>query len=196
MASQLEAAYREAVPNQFQKDFIELDRRVNLLYSALEGKIMRIFPLPNDENNKWVSFPELKEANFTGKDSLYVRNILPLYFQSLRLAQQDNDYTQAESLLESIYGFQKKFGSEVLPSEDRVEAEISYNKYDIFKKLYSWYIYAGTLFFVILLIQIFKSNKIISITVNAFKILMVLLFVFTYRGINIPMVYIRSCTLE
>ena len=115
----LEAAYRASVPNQFQKDFIELDRRVNLLYSALEGKIMRIFPLPNDENNKWVSFPELNEANFTGKDSLYVRNILPLYFQSLRLAQQDKDYDQANDLLESIYGFQKKFGSEVLPSEDR-----------------------------------------------------------------------------
>ena len=183
LASQLEGAYREAVPNQFQKDFIELDRRVNLLYSALEGKIMRIFPLPNDENNKWVSFPELKEANFTGKDSLYVRNILPLYFQSLRLAQQDKDYTQAESLLESIYGFQKKFGSDVLPSEDRVEAEISYNKYDIFKKLYSWYIYAGTLFFVLLLIQIFKSNKIISVVVNGFKVLMVLLFVMHTGGL-------------
>ena len=183
LASQLEGAYREAVPNQFQKDFIELDRRVNLLYSALEGKIMRIFPLPNDENNKWVSFPELKEANFTGKDSLYVRNILPLYFQSLRLAQQDKDYTQAESLLESIYGFQKKFGSDVLPSEDRVEAEISYNKYDIFKKLYSWYIYAGTLFFLLLLIQIFKSNKIISVVVNGFKVLMVLLFVMHTGGL-------------
>ena len=34
----------KSVPNQFQKDFIELDRRVNLLYSALEGKVMRIFP--------------------------------------------------------------------------------------------------------------------------------------------------------
>ena len=38
-----------------QKDIIELDRRVNLLYSALEGKIMRIFPVPNDINNKWIS---------------------------------------------------------------------------------------------------------------------------------------------
>ena len=71
----------------------------------------------------------------------------------------------------------------MLPSEDRVKAEISYNKYDIFKKLYSWYIYAGTLFFVLLLIQIFKSNKIISITVNAFKILMVLLFVLHTGGL-------------
>jgi hypothetical protein len=48
IATQLEEAYRAAVPNQFQKDFIEVDKRVNLLYSALEGKIMRIFPVPND----------------------------------------------------------------------------------------------------------------------------------------------------
>ena len=183
LAPQLEAAYRASVPNQFQKDFIELDRRVNLLYSALEGKIMRIFPLPNDENNKWVSFPELNEANFTGKDSLYVRNILPLYFQSLRLAQQDKDYNQADNLLESIYGFQKKFGSEVVPSEERVKAEITYNKYDIFKKLYSWYIYAGTLFFIVLILQIFKSNKVISVLASGFKAIMVLLFVLHTGGL-------------
>jgi len=61
----LESAYRAAIPNQFQKDFIEVDKRVNLLYSALEGKVLRIFPIPEDENNKWVSFPEIEEANFT-----------------------------------------------------------------------------------------------------------------------------------
>ena len=183
IATQLEEAYRAVVPNQFQKDFIEVDKRVNLLYSALEGKIMRIFPVPNDPNNKWVSYPELNEANFKAKDSLYVKNILPLYFQSLRLAQQDGDYSQADNLLESVYGFQKKFGSEVLPSEDKVKAEILYNKYDIFKKLYSWYIYAGTLFFVILIIQIFQSNRLISWLVQAFKIILLLLFILHTGGL-------------
>ena len=176
LAVPLEEAYRTAVPNQFQKDFIELDRRVNLLYSALEGKVMRIFPIPNNENNKWVSYPELAEANFKGKDSLYVRNILPLYFQSLRLAQKDQDYKQADNLLESIYGFQKKFGNEVIPSKETVKAEITYNKYDIFKKLYSWYIYAGTLFFIVLIIQIFKPNRFLSFLVNGFKGLLTILF--------------------
>ena len=183
LATPLEEAYRAALPNQFQKDFIELDRRVNLLYSALEGKVMRIFPIPNDKNNKWVSFPELTEANFTGKDSLYVRNILPLYFQSLRLAQNDNDYKQADNLLESIYGFQKKFGSEVLPSKDTIKAEIAYNKYDIFKKLYSWYIYAGTLFFIILIIQIFKPNRYIIFLVKAFKSILIVLFLLHTLGL-------------
>jgi cytochrome c-type biogenesis protein CcsB len=183
LATPLEEANRAAVPNQFQKDFIELDRKVNLLYSALEGKVMRIFPIPNDQNNKWVSYPELAEANFSGKDSLYVRNILPLYFQSLRLAQQDQNYEQADNLLESIHGFQKKFGSEVMPSEDTINTEIAYNKYDIFKKLYSWYIYAGTLFFIILIIQIFKSNRWMSYVILGFKAILVLLFLAHTAGL-------------
>ena len=183
LAVPLEEAYRSAIPNQFQKDFIELDRRVNLLYSALEGKVMRIFPIPNDENNKWVSYPELAEANFKGKDSLYVRNILPLYFQSLRLAQKDQDYKQADNLLESIYGFQKKFGNEVIPSKETVKAEITYNKYDIFKKLYSWYIYAGTLFFIVLIVQIFKPNRFLSFLVKGFKSLLTILFLLHTAGL-------------
>ncbi len=183
ITTQLEEAYRTAVPNQFQKDFIEIDKRVNLMYSALEGKIMRFFPVPNEENNNWVSYPELAEAGFTGKDSLYVRNILPLYFQSLRLAQQDKDYSQAENLLESIHGFQKKFGAQVLPSEQKIKAEILYNKYDIFKKLFSWYLYAGVLFFILLLLQIFKSNQLISWLVKGFKILLLFLFILHTGGL-------------
>jgi cytochrome c-type biogenesis protein CcsB len=144
---------------------------------------MRIFPIPNDLNNKWVSFPELNEANFKGQDSLYVKNILPLYFQSLRLAKQDNDYSQSDNLLESINGFQKKFGSEVLPSEEKIKAEMLYNKYDIFKKLFSWYLYAGILFFMTLIIQIFKSNKFISFLVSGFKIILLLLFLLHTGGL-------------
>lgn len=183
IAEQLEQAYRSAVPNQFQKDFIEVDKRVNLLYSALEGKVMRLFPIPDDPNNKWVSFPELKTAGFQGKDSLYVHNILPLYFQSLRLVETDGNYQQAESLLESINGFQRKYGGEVMPSPDKINAEILYNRYDIFKKLFSWYLYAGSLFFVLLLIQIFYNNTVIENGVRLFKFIIFFLFFLHTAGL-------------
>ena len=42
----LDEAYKAAVPDQFQKDFIEADRKVNLLNSALSGSILKIFPIP------------------------------------------------------------------------------------------------------------------------------------------------------
>lgn len=169
ISSQLEGAYLSAVPNQFQKDFIEVDKRVNLLYSALEGKILRVFPIPNDPSNKWVSYPELNEAPFRGKDSLYVHNILPLYFNALRLARKDNDYSQAENLLQSLEGFQKKFGANIIPSEQKIEAEILYNKYDIFKKLFSGYLYVGLFLFLLLIGKIFREGKILNGTIRLLK---------------------------
>lgn len=183
ISSQLEGAYRAAVPNQFQKDFIEVDKRVNLLYSALEGKVMRIFPIPGDASNKWVSYPELNEATFRGKDSLYVQNILPLYFNALRLARQDGDYSQAENLLQSLEGFQKKFGGAVMPSEDKIEAEILYNQYDIFKKLFSWYLYAGLFLFVLLIVKIFREGKILNLSINVLKGSVLLLFLLHTAGL-------------
>ena len=179
----LESAYRASVPNQFQKDFIEVDKRVNLLYSALEGKILRIFPVPEDQNNKWVSFPELDQFNFKGMDSLYVRNVLPLYFQALRLSLEDDDYKNSEELLESIKGFQKKYGSEVIISESRVNAEILYNKYDIFKKLFSYYLYSGLFLFLVLMTQIFTNKKWINILVRIFKIIIFGLFLLHTLGL-------------
>ena len=183
ISSQLEGAYRAAVPNQFQKDFIEVDKRVNLLYAALEGKILRVFPIPGDPSNKWVSYPELNEASFKGKDSLYVQNILPLYFNALRLARKDGDYAQAENLLQSLEGFQNKFGGAVMPSEDKIEAEILYNRYDIFKKLFSWYLYAGLLLFVLLIVKIFREGKILNLSINVLKGIVLLLFLLHTAGL-------------
>jgi cytochrome c-type biogenesis protein CcsB len=179
----LEGAYRAAVPNQFQKDFIEVDKRVNLLYSALEGKILRIFPVPNDPSNKWVSYPELNEASFKGKDSLYVQNILPLYFNALRLARQDGDYIQAENLLQSMEGFQKKFGATVMPTTDKIAAEILYNRYDIFKKLFSWYLYAGLLLFILLIVKIFREAKFLNYSITILKGSVLLLFLLHTAGL-------------
>jgi hypothetical protein len=37
--------YKAANPNQFEKDFIETDKKVNLMESALRIRILKIFPL-------------------------------------------------------------------------------------------------------------------------------------------------------
>ena len=183
LANNLEKAYLSNVPSQIEKDIIELDRRVNLLYSALEGKIMRIFPVPNDINNKWISYPEISEYSYEGADSLYVNNVLNLYFQTLRVARQDQDYTQSEELLESIKGFQKKYGSKVMPSDFKINSEVVYNKADIFNRLYKWYLFAGLGLLLILIFQIFHDNKFISHLIKLFESLIITLFVFNTIGL-------------
>ncbi len=180
----LDAAYRAKVPNQFQKDFKKADERVNLLFNTLQGEMLRIFPIPNHPNNRWVSYTELEEDQyFVNEDTLYTRSILPIYIQSLQKARQTGDYEQAESILTSVNNFQKKYGSEVLPSEDKVEAEVLYNEIDIFNRLYQYYLYAGVVMIVLVLVQIFKPSKVNSGIITALKFVLLALFLAHTAGL-------------
>jgi len=183
LAPLLEQAYKSATPNQFQKDFIETDRKVNLLFSALEGKVLRIFPIPNDEGNRWISLPEVREIELQGVDSLYVNNVIPLYFSSLRQGKATQDYTQADQLLESLKGYQQKYGAAVIPAEKQIKAEVLYNKYDIFKRLFSWYMYAGTLMFFVLIAQMLYDVRLLRGVIYFFVGIISLLFVLHTAGL-------------
>lgn len=183
LAGVLEEAYAAAVPNQFQKDFIETDKKVNLLYDALSGRILRVFPIPNDPNNKWVSYLELNETKVTGIDSTYLKSVLPLYFGSLREAEKTGGYKTADDILESINGFQKKYGSKVRPDDSKIDSEILYNKYDIFKNLFWMYMAAGIFMMTIVIIRIFKDNKAVSILIKISHGIVGLLFVLHTIGL-------------
>jgi len=183
LSSFLEDAQKARVPNAFQKDIIEAHKKAVLLSSALGGGILRVFPIPNDKNNKWISFLELQNSNIKGTDSLYVRNIIPLYFHSLQEAKRTEGYKQADELLESISAYQHKFGSEVMPSDKKIQSEIIFNRYDIFKKLFSWYMYASLLLFFFGIMQIFYNNKKIKITIKILHYGIAFLFIFHTLGL-------------
>lgn len=184
LRKQLENAYKEAVPNQFQKDFIEADQKVNLLNSALSGRILKIFPIPYDENNKWVSYLELNEAPIKGIDSLYVKNILPMYISSLNEARKTNGYKTADELLGSVSKFQLKYGAEIRPSENKIKSEILYNKYDIFKNLYKLYLLGGITMFIFTILRIFNDkNKVLKVVVTVSHVFIGILFVLHTLGL-------------
>ena len=162
ISTNLENAYKSSLPNQFEKDFIESDRKVNLLFSALEGDILRIFPNPNDLNDKWVSYNELKDQNFVGIDSLFVNNIFPLYLRELDNGLKTNDYSNATGMLESIKGFQLKYSKDIIPSDNKIRAEVLYNKINVFEQLFIWYFSVGMLYFLFIVFDIFSDNSIIK----------------------------------
>ena len=179
----LAAATRTTTPNQYQKDFIRAHENFSLLNAALSGSILKIFPIPGDEGNKWVSYPELGEANLKGMDSLYARNILPMYFDALKKARETGDYKQADDFLESITNFQKKYGSEVFPSENRLKAETIYNKADVFNRLYKYFAIFGILMFIFIIAQLFKDRKILRVLIKGSKILMWVFFAIMTLGL-------------
>ena len=176
-------AQKSNIKSKFEKDVINVDRRVNLLYSAITGSILKIFPIPNDLNNTWISHGALNQAKFKGQDSVFVRQILPIYIQTLDEAKTSNDYTTADEILGGIINFQKKYGSAVYPSDSNIDLEIAYNKYDIFKKLYSYYMYIGTLMFFFVIFQIFNNNKVINYLIKGSTAIIIGLFLMHTGGL-------------
>ena len=170
----LDESYKTANPNQFEKDFVETDKKVNLLNAALSGKILRIFPIPKDANNKWISFLEASHPTGTGLDT--IKLALPAYLDALMKATQDKNYTMANTYLLGIENYQKKFGKAVRPSDKKIDYEIFYNKYDLLQKLPYWYLTASALMFLFVIIGIFKERKAVNVLINIAHIAIGLLF--------------------
>lgn len=163
---QVAEAQKKNVKNKFEKDLIKIDKRVGLLYSAIGGGIFRIYPIPNDENNKWVSQPETSTAGFKGTDSVFVRQSLPVYIQLLQEGKKTKKYTEATQILDGIKKFQKKFGAAVYPSENEIDLEISYNKLQPFQRLAKYYGYLSLLLIIFVFVEIFNTKKWVNIIVK------------------------------
>ena len=179
----IEEASKTTNKNQFQKDFMKAYENFYLLNQALSGSMFKIFPIQDDENNRWVSYPELTEVNYSKKDSAIAKNILPYYFETLREARKSGNYNTADDLLKGITKFQNNFGASVMPSENKINAEVLYNKVDIFNRLYKYFAMVGMLMFVFIIIQIFNENKNINTIVKFFKFSIWILFVLLTLGL-------------
>ena len=177
-------AEKKKIQNKFEKDIIKIERRVWLLSQALGGGMLRIYPIPNDENNKWVSQPETLQANFKGTDSVFVRQSLPVYLQLLQASKKSGDYTETNKVLDGIKKFQRKFGADVIPAKDKIDLEIAYNKLNIFVKLSKYYGYVSLLLIVFVFLQIFNNkpwvNKIVKVLIG----IVIFLFVFHVLGLT------------
>ena len=182
----LQEAYATATPNKFQQDFKDAALRLALLNRALSGDILRIFPVPTDENNKWTSALEYRSGVVTVTDTLYgsfVSNSVPLYLQYVDQGVQTGDYSSADQLLTSLKRSQQQLGYEVMPSDSKIKAEIIYNRIDLFNRLYKYDALIGILLFFLVVANIYKERKALKFTISGFRYLIYLLFVLHTAGL-------------
>ena len=163
LAPLLKDIYNTNTPNQFQKDFKEVDQRIGLLNRALQGDIFKVFPVPNDPNYKWISHLDYVNDTLQITDPLYkqfVKNALPAYLILLQQATETGDYSKADKVLNNIKLQQEFYSAEVLPSPAKVQTELCYNRINIFEQLFQAYLYLGTVLFIVLLWNIFIPKQI------------------------------------
>jgi len=185
LKDEVAAAHKKKIKTKYEESVLNVDGRANLLFGALGGGIFKFFPLPNDENNKWYAYPEVGFAGFKGEDSLFVSKIVPLYADALRESFKSGDYTTPNQYLDSMHKYQQKFGAEVIPSERKIDLEIFYNEHDIFKGLFWKYMLASLVLFILVIIHIFKDNKLLRLLIKISSIAILLLFLYHTAGLAI-----------
>ncbi len=160
LTNDVEIAYakKPAERSKYDKEVMNVDERVNICYMVYNGSFMRFFPIPDDLNNKWIS-PSMNQGLLMGDDSLFVNNILPIYYKSLQQALNDGDYEVPNNTLTAIKNYQLKFGSAVYPSDMKIESEVFYNEFKVFNRLSYYYAIVGLIMILLLIQQILKERK-------------------------------------
>ena len=65
-------------------------------------------------------------------------------------------------MLESIKGFQLKYSRDIMPTDNKIKAEVLYNKINVFEKLFIWYFSVGMLYFLFIVFDIFSDNSLVK----------------------------------
>ncbi|MBT8300187.1 MAG: cytochrome c biogenesis protein CcsA, partial [Maribacter sp.] len=114
---------------------------------------------PNNPNNTWESNAVLNHrANDGHNHSTVARDFFTSYAETLKKAVVSNDYTQAGHLLDEIAAYQRVEGSDIIPTELEISAEILLNKLKVFNRLAGFYMLLGIAFLFFLFLSVFKPK--------------------------------------
>lgn len=178
----------ESRRGEYQKQLIKLVERYQVMQSILSWEDMKILPGMNDPAHKWYVPLSMELMQ---KDS--VSSSLALkYLTALDKASELNKYGEANDLLVDLKKYQRLAGKAVVPSEKKVNMEISYNKMHVFNSAYKSYTLLGLLLLIVFFVRIFvkptdKSKKRFKIVIAVLVGLISIVFV--YHGYGI---YMRS----
>lgn len=174
----------ESKRDEFDKKMIKLVEKYEVVQAIFNWQYMKIIPVRNEANNTWFVplSMELRQLDT-------ISSVIALrYISSLNDACRTGSYGQTSDLLKDLKAFQKKAGEKVVPSQTKIELEVSYNKMGIFKNTYRSYLLLGLILLIIFFIRIFKkptekAEKIFRFSSYAVSFLVV--FIFVYHGIGL-----------
>ena len=105
------------------------------------------------------------------------KTIVPLYFSEVYQAQQTNDWVEAENKLAYLKKYQDVIAADIIPSSQKVEAELWYNELNLNFWLFQAYWTLGFILLVLALVRIFKKNKLLNGLWNFTTVLILLAFI-------------------
>ncbi|WP_299550460.1 cytochrome c biogenesis protein CcsA [Seonamhaeicola sp.] len=168
---------KPAERNEFDKEVLKIDERFNILYNLFSGNYLKIFPNKEDENNTWYSYTH-DFKDFTEEDGRFAKSILPAYFNDLN----QRKYNEAYEKLNYVKKYQDVIGASIIPTPERVEAELWYNKANINFWLFQVFFTIGFALLIMSIVRMFSLNKLINMVWNGLILLTLISFLlFTFN---------------
>ncbi len=166
-----------------EKELMKIDERVNIVSMIFSGRILKLIPVENDENNTWIS--AVPDHGRNTIDRTIADNFFSSYKKALHDVNHSNDYSYANQILFELKNYQKLHGQEVLPSDAQIKLEIFLNDLNVFNRLSLYYFITGILALLALFLSVFKPSLPIKTGIRILLVMVVLGFVFHTLGLGI-----------
>jgi len=144
-----------------QREWIKINERVYVAYEVYTAQIFKIFPTPSSKqmNYRWCSIADLEQATKAGMMNPIVAQFYFNLFRDLAFGVKEFDVKKVHDTRVKIYELQKSYSSEVLPSQNRVKWEITYNRLQVFPALIGVYSTLGLIAIILGFIEILRVKK-------------------------------------
>ena len=122
-----------------EKAVIKLDEKINIANMIFTGRLLKMFPVPDDPANTWVSPADLRDIQMPATSIMASFEDFAAYIEEVQKGQGTSDLSKTSVYLDKIAVSQRQFSGQVMPSEARVKAELMLNKLDVFNRLRNIY---------------------------------------------------------
>ena len=141
------------------KNAFTANEKFNLISTLVTGSALRIYPFMDKETGilKWYAITDKPDADIPADRCMFILNSMNLVAEKIAL----KDWEGVAGLLEKINRYQIKEGADLLPSRNKIDAEIFYNNCNYDKPLAIIFLTFGFILFIIFL-SILTSGKIIA----------------------------------
>ena len=166
------------------KELINLDERVNIMYQLINQNLPGIFPLPGDPAHTWYA-PGDDLSHFQEKDSLFINQTFSWYLSEVTHSLRNGDWNKPDNVLEQIKAFQLDNDQASLINQDKLQAEVRYNGMNIFGWSRVGYLLLGGLLLLVVMMQLFKERPWLHYSALALTAAIVLVFIYHITGMGL-----------
>jgi cytochrome c-type biogenesis protein CcsB len=162
---------------KLDKEIINVDERVNILFNVFSGHYLTVFPVPGDSNNKWVALNEADRLGSEGHE--FAKQVVGNYYAAVA----GTDWITASQLLARLKSYQRQEGNQIIPSDTKIRLEVLYHKADVFSRLSKILLSIGLIMLFVQLYTILKPKVKLERVKKVAFILIISLFLVQTAGL-------------